>query len=109
MNDRVADYVTACEVLAGKLVKSPGASQVGAEYDDLVQEGLIDVWQTLERGICPSADLIERRMRDYIRWLGAQIGRTRTCNNDVPAEACPQHVPYETLLPLDDFRVQAAS
>jgi hypothetical protein len=74
------------------------AIQVGAEYDDLVQEGLINVWQTLERDIAPSADMIENRMRDYSRWLGNQIGRGRDGS-----------VPYEALLPLDEFVSPAAA
>lgn len=74
------------------------AVQVGAEYDDLVQEGLINVWQTLARDVTPSADMIENRMRDYVRWLGNQIGRGRDGS-----------VPYEALLPLDDFTVPAAA
>lgn len=76
----------------------PVAAQVGAEPDDLIQEGLINVWQTLERGVTPSADMIENRMRDYIRWLGSQVGRGRDGS-----------VPYETLLPLDDFRFVVAA
>ena len=72
------------------------AIQVGAEYDDLAQEGLINVWQTIERGVTPSTEMIENRMRDYVRWLGSQIGRGRDGS-----------VPYEALLPLDEF-VQAA-
>lgn len=31
-------------------------------------------------------------MRDYVRWLGAQVGRSRA-----------GAVPYEALLPLDEF------
>jgi hypothetical protein len=61
---------------------------VGAEYDDLAQEGLINVWQTLQRGVTPSAEIISARMKDYMKWLGA-LKR--------------QPVPYDTLLPLDDF------
>lgn len=97
MNSAVSRYWEAVEAIAVRMSRTAVAIQVGAECDDLLQEGLINVWQTLERGIEPSAEHFENRMRDYIRWLGTQIGRSRDGN-----------VPYEALLPLDDFRVQAA-
>jgi hypothetical protein len=37
-----------------------------------VQEGLISVWWALERGKEPSATIITRRMRRYVRRLGKQ-------------------------------------
>lgn len=75
------------------------AIQVGADQDDLTQEGLINVWQTLQRGVTPSADIIEARMRDYVRYLGAQQGRNRRGE--------PLH--YDEILPLEDFRGLEAS
>lgn len=107
MNSAVSAYREAVEAVAERMARTAGAIQVGAEYDDLVQEGLINVWQTLERRVEPSADIIENRMRDYVRWLGLQVGRGRVCKDEDPL-SCPQHVPYEQLLPLDDFRVQGA-
>lgn len=104
MNAAIAEYREAVEALALRVSRSPGAIRVGAEYEDLVQEGLIDVWQSFGRGVTPSAGIIENRMRTYIRWLGGQIGHARNCV-DQPEE-CPQHVAYDTLLPLDDFRAQ---
>lgn len=38
-----------------------------AEFDDLVQEGAIAVWQTLEKGHIPSNAVIVNAMRDWIR------------------------------------------
>jgi DNA-directed RNA polymerase specialized sigma24 family protein len=104
MSAAVAEYREAVEALGLRHSRSPGAIRVGAEYDDLVQEGLIHVWQSLGRGVAPSADMIENRMSDYVRWLGAQIGNARKCREENP-EDCPQHVAYDTMLPLDDFRV----
>jgi DNA-directed RNA polymerase specialized sigma24 family protein len=98
MNGRIAEYRDAVEAIALRVSRGAVAFQVGAEYDDLVQEGLIQVWQTLERGVTPSAELLELRMRDYIRWLGTQIGRGRDGS-----------VPYEALLPLDEFVAPAAA
>lgn len=63
---------------------------MGAEYDDLVQEGLISVWQSLQRGVNPAL-VVENRMRDYLRYLGRQTP-----------------VSYEELLPLEDFRAERA-
>ena len=54
-----------CERMAQKLV-----GRNGAEFDDLVQEGWISVWRALEKGVQPSALIVERRMRAYVRWLG---------------------------------------
>lgn len=90
INGEVAGYRGLVESLAQKHV---GRNE--AEFDDLVQEGLIDVWQTLARGITPKADLIERRMLDWVRLLGTQVGRGR--GKDGAA------VEYAQLLPLDDF------
>lgn len=82
---QVAKYEAACEALAKPLV---GLN--GAELDDLVQEGRIFVWQSLQRGINPAAEMIRNRMISYTRWLGRQTP-----------------IPYEAMLPLDDFREAA--
>jgi len=72
------------------------AQQIGVQYDDLVQEGLIDVWRSLARGVAPRTDMIENRMRDYVRFEGTQVGRGRT----------GEPLAYDELLPLDE-RVEA--
>lgn len=82
MNERVSRYRGTCEALAKQFV-----GQNGAELDDLVQEGLLNVWLTLERGVTPSAGIIENRMRDWVRWLGRQTP-----------------IPYEQMLPLETVR-----
>lgn len=56
----------------------------GVEFDDLVQEGLIAVWQSLERGIDPSNEFIKNRMRDWMRYVRRQL----------PAD-------YADMLPID--------
>jgi DNA-directed RNA polymerase specialized sigma24 family protein len=81
MNGQVAAYRGLVKSLARRHV-----GQKGAELDDLVQEGLIFVWQSLQRGVSPSAALIEGRMQNWVRWLGRR-----------------DPVPYEAMLPLDDF------
>lgn len=89
--DRVTDqavdaYRGLVEALATEVHRSPGAKRVGAEMDDLVQEGLISVWQSLERGHNPAA-VIKNRMKNWVRFLGQRNGEA-----------------YATNLPLDDFR-----
>ena len=56
----------------------------GAELDDLVQEGIIFVWQSLQRGIIPKEDLIRARMRNWCRTLEYQTRYTRARPEDTP-------------------------
>lgn len=58
----------------------------GAEVADLEQEGRIAVWQSLQRGVTPSNELIKDRMIAWTRWLRRQPS-----------------VPYESMLPMDDY------
>lgn len=81
MNGRVAAYAGLCEHLAQKFV-----GRNGAELDDLVQEGLINAWQALERGVTPSARILELRMLTYVQWLGRR-----------------EPVAYEDMLSLDQL------
>lgn len=60
-----------------------------AEFDDLVQEGMIAVWQTLKRGLRPSTLVIEGRMLSWLRYL------YRLQRNDAIA--------YDLLLPIEDY------
>jgi DNA-directed RNA polymerase specialized sigma subunit len=103
MNSAVSAQLETVEAVALRVSKQGRAIRNGAEYDDLVQEGLIQVWQNLERGVDPQ-HYVEFRMLDYVRWLGLQIGVSRRCEK--APELCPQHVPYEAMLPMDDFRSQ---
>ena len=75
----MAAYQPKVEALA-----KPFSGIEGIEFDDLVQEGLIAVWQSLERGIEPSAEFIKNRMRDWVRYERRQL----------PAD-------YGDMLPLD--------
>jgi DNA-directed RNA polymerase specialized sigma24 family protein len=79
MNSAVSRYKGAVESLDARYER-----RRGAEKDDLVQEGLIFVWQSLEKGIAPSLDMIENRMIDYVRWMGRKSA-----------------IPYEAMLPID--------
>lgn len=81
LNEGVAAYSDAVTSWARRYV-----GRNGAELDDLVQEGLICVWQTLEKGVTPSREVIEGRMKNWVRFLGRQV----------PAN-------YEDMLPLDLF------
>ena len=83
--------VTSEEVAAYKqLVEKLARKQVGraqAEFDDLVQEGLLAVFLSLRRGIRPSAEIIENRQRDWVRYLN-RLSRLET-------------VSYEAYLPTE--------
>jgi DNA-directed RNA polymerase specialized sigma24 family protein len=93
MNDRVADYRGLVESSAAKFADPDRPKARRAEYDDLVQEGLIAVWQTLERGLDPSQEFIEHRMFDWMRTIARQTGRSLVLSLD------------EDLPPLDEVRV----
>lgn len=69
MDEQVRGYLGLCEQAARKLV-----GRNGAEFDDLVQEGLISAWWALKHDIVPSASIVELRMLQYVRWLGRHPG-----------------------------------
>jgi hypothetical protein len=94
MDAAIAEYREAVQAIALRVSRGAVATDLGVHVDDLEQEGLIDVWQSLMRGVTPSADMIENRMRDWVRHEAAQLGRGR---NGEP-------IAYDALLPLDDFR-----
>jgi hypothetical protein len=98
MNGRVAGYRGLVESSAHKLAATRRAIRAGVEYDDLVQEGLLAVWQSLGKGRPPNAEHVEGRMRNWIKHLAAQAGLSQGA----------QHFDYEDLLPLDDLRVLQA-
>lgn len=79
------EYLDRCEALASSLARPGTRGLNGVEFDDLVQEGLVNVWQSIARGVRPSDIIIKRRMIDYMRWLGRQ------------------GVAYEKMLPIDAF------
>lgn len=72
MSAQVAEYRGLCEALAARIVRPGRMSRTGVEYDDLVQEGLIFVWQSLERGEDPAAKLVRGRMLDYVKKMGRE-------------------------------------
>lgn len=67
-SEEVAAYQEMVEALAYRYVDN----SVGCEYDDLVQEGLIAVWQSLEKHQPPSADYIKLFMRGWRTRMGRQ-------------------------------------
>lgn len=60
-SEDVAAYQEMVEALAHRYVDN----SVGCEYDDLVQEGLIGVWQSLDRDRPPSTPFIKLCMRNW--------------------------------------------
>lgn len=63
-SEEVAAYRQLVEKLARRYVGS-----AGAEFDDLVQEGLISVWEALRRNNNPSAEVVQYAMRMWVRFL----------------------------------------
>lgn len=86
MNGQVAGYRGLVESLADRVYR-PRMGLALAGRDDLVQEGLIFVWQTLQRGLTPSKDVIEKHMLHYRRWAGNK-----------------KNQPYALANPLEDYR-----
>jgi thioesterase domain-containing protein len=80
--------VTSAEVAAWEPVINSLAQATpwAGEHDDLMQEGRIAVWQSLQRGIRPSQEFIRNRMRDWGRFLKRG------------------NLPYDAILPMDDYR-----
>ena len=83
-NEAVEAYRDHVEALARNFV-----GLGNAEFDDLVQEGLIAVWQAQSRGLRPSNAVIRGRMLDWVRYL------RRLQSNDAIA--------YELLLPIEEY------
>ena len=79
----VAAYEPLVQSLARRLAGRARWARV--ERDDLAQEGRIAVWQALARGVPVKPDIVRGRMVSWIRHQSTGI-------------------PYEQLLPLDDFR-----
>jgi len=65
------------------------------ERDDLIQEGLIAVWEALRSGKPVTEDNIVKRMRKWLRYRGRQ-------KRDVPTS-------YDKLLPMEDLRAVNAA
>ena len=86
MNLRIAAYRDACEALA-----RPFTGRAGAEADDLVQEGLIFVWQSLERGEEPSSEMIQNRMKNWCR----TVTRQRSGDIEVSLDALMKAEDYD--------------
>lgn len=82
----ITPWIPIVESTAHRLAASPSARQAGAEYDDLVQEGLLHVLLSLRRGVDPKLGLANR-MKDWIRLCRRQ------------SDGDP--VPYEALLPTE--------
>ena len=72
MNAQVAEYRGLCESLASRFARPGQIARNGVEWDDLVQEGLISVWNALKEGKTPSSDYLLKRMQTYARDMGAQ-------------------------------------
>jgi len=79
-------YLSGIESFAQRLAATPAARTAGAEYDDLVQEGMLAAYIALRKGVDPTPS-VGVRMKDWIRLQKRQ------------REGDP--IPYETLLPTE--------
>lgn len=86
-SEQVAAYLPWVERIARRYV---GIAR--AEFDDLVQEGLIAVWQSFARGLKPGHTVVDGRMVDWVRYC------RRLDNNDAVA--------YELMLPMESYDLQ---
>lgn len=68
-SEEVANYQDLVSSIARRYSRKPGC-----EMDDLIQEGLIDVWLALKKGRHPSAKLIARRMKRWTEKMARQRG-----------------------------------
>jgi len=84
LEERLAAYQTHVRYVARRYV-----GFADAEFDDLAQEGMIAVWQSLARGLTPSMSVVENRMVDWVRFLN------RLQRNDAIA--------YERILPIEAY------
>lgn len=64
-----SEEVAAHQPHVESLAKRFNGNKANAEYDDLVQEGLIAVWQCLREGVEPGPGIIKRRMLNWCRYL----------------------------------------
>lgn len=72
MSAAVAEYRALCEALAARIVRPGRMSRTGVEHDDLVQEGLINVWGALSAGRPVGETGIRRAMLDYVKKMGRE-------------------------------------
>lgn len=75
----------------------------GAELDDLVQEGAIFVWQSLQKGITPSEDHIRNRMRNWVRTLEYQTRYGRIKEPVDPPEYDVKAIGGLDIVPSEDY------
>jgi DNA-directed RNA polymerase specialized sigma24 family protein len=91
INGQVREHAGLVESLADRLSRRDRN-----ERDDLIQEGLIAVWETITGGKPVTEDIIVKRMKKWLKFRGRQ-------KRDVATD-------YNKLLPLEDLRaVNAAS
>lgn len=60
---QIAAFLPLCESLARRM-----NGLGGSEYDDLRQEGMIAVWESLKLGFFPTSKHVENRMRNWIAY-----------------------------------------
>lgn len=72
-NSDIISYQPTVERIARILLRY--SRRADLDVDDLVQEGLIAVWESLTKGISPSKEFIKNRMLNYIKIIDKQQPR----------------------------------
>lgn len=85
LEDQLRSHAGLVESLADQLSR-----RSRDERDDLVQEGLIAVWENLAAGKPVTEDSVVKRMKKWLRYRGRQ-------KRDVPTS-------YDKLLPMEELR-----
>jgi hypothetical protein len=68
LSEAIKSYEVALLPLALRL----RGGRVGAEVDDLMQEGRMSIWHAIKNGKTPSLDIAFKRMQMWVRHLAPQ-------------------------------------
>lgn len=79
-DSELAAYQPLVKNLARKYV-----GRQGAEWDDLVQEGMISVWEALRRDNIPSAEVVQYAMLQWVRFLRRLAKGDNLATGQLPA------------------------
>lgn len=82
-SEEVAKYEDMVEINARRFAAHRKLTGRGAEFEDLKQWGLIQVWQDLGNYVYPSNLSVQNRMRDYVRVCARQEGLIKTPAGEV--------------------------
>jgi DNA-directed RNA polymerase specialized sigma24 family protein len=79
MSDKVALYLP----MVTSHARRRTGSKYGAELDDLIQEGLISVWKSLEKGHEPVESHVVNRMKNWVRYVHGKRSLERLWDDEL--------------------------